>query len=106
MEEIINSILRAEERAQSIIGEAEARAARFDEDMKLELSLIDAKYEEDAAQRIAEIKAAEDQAAEESLMRLQREYEASLASLGKLYAENKTQWLEHMFHSITDPAVI
>lgn len=100
LEEIIRKILEAEKLAKDIVAEAENKANHFDEDVKKEIEALTAAYKEDARKKIDRIRATESLTLNDSLARLQQEYESSLQTLRKIYEQNREQWISQMYNEI------
>ena len=100
---ILNKIIEAEKRAQSIVNEALDKESALGETLLREITDLRNNYVHREDARIDRTEAEEKAYADEQIQTIIEEYNKRLEQINLIYTENRSKWTEDIFQRIISP---
>lgn len=102
MDKIINQIIAIEDMAQEVIRNAKEEQEKLDDVIKQDIAEKKGEIEKKVKEKSESIAEFEKNNADEKIVGLEKKLEAEKKQLEKIYAENKTDWVEKIFDNIVN----
>lgn len=100
MENIINQIIKIEDKAQKIMSEAEKLEKSLDSDINDKINNIRSDIETRVTNKYETIKKTEAMYADRKIEEIKKQYESASLRLDKSYEQNKDKWIEEIYNSV------
>lgn len=105
MDDIINELIRLDQRARAVVTEAEHESARKKALIKKEKADVHAEYLERAHKRIEQVKQQAKQDAQRQVREQEKEFEQAQARLDNAYEQHHDAWVEQMIARCVRPGL-
>ncbi|MCD8391345.1 MAG: hypothetical protein LUD03_05860 [Firmicutes bacterium] len=100
MEDVIRRIISIEEKAQDVFSDAKKAETEFDERVEEDSRSLSMKIKTRAANKCAQVKEAEEKAANEKIAGIVKKSEAQIAEIEEKYRKNKDKWVDDIVNRI------
>lgn len=101
MDDIIDQVLKIEDMAQAVMAQAKEKQSRMDSSVDEEAEKLKIELKKELEKKRAEIKAGEDERAENKLAQIRSAHEKAAAALEEKFSAYRDEWIEEIFGSIT-----
>lgn len=98
--DMVSKIVAAEHAATELVQEGKTREDNLKADLDHQVTDMRDRYLDRARHRLTLVAETEEQAAQESIERLDKRFETAMAEVESAYEKNKEQWVDTLFTMI------